>query len=74
MCTYIPWNPMNIPPPPPFVYASIGQNRGGGLYVGSLHFCVMTITDHRMPCGHVISALPLAVRWAKLKINEKVIL
>ena len=35
------------PPPPPFVHASIGQNRGGGIYAGSLHFHVVTITDHQ---------------------------
>ena len=38
-------------PPPPFVHASIGQKWGGGLYAGSLHFRVTTITDCRMPRG-----------------------
>ena len=45
---------------PPLVYASIGQKWEGGLYVGSLHFCVMTITERRMPCGRMISILSLA--------------
>ena len=46
-------------PPPPFVHASIEQNRGGGLCAG-LH--VTTTTDQRMPRGaRAISALSLAV-------------
>ena len=40
--------------------------------MGSLRFCVMTITDHRMPHGKVISALSLAFWWAKLNINKKI--
>ena len=64
MCTYIPWNPMNTSPPS-FVYASFGQNRGGG--GRSLHFYVTTITDHRMLHGCAISALSLAVWWAKFE-------
>ena len=59
-------------PPPPFVHARIGQKWGGGLYAGSLHFCVTTITDHRMPCGRAISILSPAVWQAKLEKNNKV--
>ena len=33
---------------------------------------MITITVHRMPHGRVISALSLAVWWAKLKKNVKV--
>ena len=58
--------------PPPFVHTRIGQKWGGGLYAGSLHFRVTTITDRRMPCGRVISVLSLAVWWAKLEKNDKV--
>ena len=47
--------------PPSFVHASIGQKWGGGLFPGSLQFCVTTITDRRMPRGHAISVLSLAV-------------
>ena len=54
------------------MHARIGQKWGGGLYAGSLHFRVTTITDHRMPRGHVISVLSLAVWSAKLKKNNKV--
>ena len=36
---------------PLFVYASIGRKWGGGLFLGSLHFRVTTITDRRMPCA-----------------------
>ena len=32
----------------------------------------MTITDRRMPRGHVISVLSLAVWWAKLEKKDKV--
>ena len=60
------------PPPPPFVHARIGQKWGGGLYAGSLHFRVTTITDRRMPRGRAISVLSLAVWWAKLEKNDKV--
>ena len=42
---------------PPFLHARIGQKWGGGLYAGSLHFRVTTITDRRMPCGRMISVL-----------------
>ena len=49
----------------PFVHASIGQKWGGGLYAGSLHFRVTTITNCRMPHGHTISVLSLAVWWDK---------
>ena len=52
--------------------ARIGQKWGGGLYAGSLHFRVTTITDRRMPRGRAISALSLAVWWAKLEKNDKV--
>ena len=54
------------------MHARIGQKWGGGLYVGSLHFRVTTITDRRMPRGHAISILSLAVWWAKLERNDKV--
>ena len=49
--------------PPPWCMLALGMQKwGGGLYVGSLHlFCVMTITDCRMPHGRMISALSLAV-------------
>ena len=40
---------------PPFVHARIGQKWGGGLYAGSLHFRVTTITSRRMPRGRAIS-------------------
>ena len=40
---------------------------GRDLYTGLLHFRAMTITDHRMPCGRVISVLSLAVWWSKLE-------
>ena len=58
--------------PPRFVHARIGQKWGGGLYTGSLHFHVTTITDRRMPRGRAISVLSLAVWLAKLKKNDKV--
>ena len=58
--------------PPSLVRARIGQIWGGGLFAGSLHFRVTTITDHRMPRGHMISVLSLAVWWAKLDKNDKV--
>ena len=54
------------------MHARIGQKWGGGLYAGSLHFCVTTITDRRMPRGRAISVLSLAVWWAKLEKNDKV--
>ena len=54
------------------MHARIGQKWGGGLYAGSLHFRVTTITDRRMPRGRAISALSLAVWWAKLEKNDKV--
>ena len=57
---------------PPFVHARIGQKWGGGLYAGSLHFRVTTITDRRMPRGRAISVLSLTVWWAKLEKNDKV--
>ena len=40
--------------------------------MGSLHFCVTTITNPRMPRGHVIYVLSLAVWLAKLEKNDKV--
>ena len=40
--------------------------------MGSLHFCVTTITDCRIPRGCAISILSLAVWWAKLEKNNKV--
>ena len=43
---------------------------GGGLYVGSQHFHVMTITDRRMPHGRLISVLSVAVWWVKLEKND----
>ena len=58
--------------PPPLVHARIGQKWGGGLYAGSLHSRVTTITDRRMPRGRAISVLSLAVWWAKLEKNYKV--
>ena len=54
------------------MHARIGQKWGGGLYAGSLHFRVTTITDRRMPRGRAISVLSLAVWWAKLEKNDKV--
>ena len=57
---------------PPFVHARIGQKWGGGLYAGSKHFRVTTITDRRMPYGRAISVLSLAIWWAKLEKNNKV--
>ena len=54
------------------MYARIGQKWGGGSYAGSLHFCVTTITDHRMQRGRTISVLSLAVWWAILEKNDKV--
>ena len=33
--------------PPPFVHASIGQNRGEGLFAGSWYLHVTTVTDRR---------------------------
>ena len=57
---------------PPFLHASLGQNRGGGLCAGSWHFCMTTITGRRMPRGRAISAFSLAVWWLKLEKNHKV--
>ena len=54
------------------MHARIGQKWGGGLYAGSLHFRVTTITDRRMPCGRAISVLSLTVWWAKLEKNDQV--
>ena len=54
------------------MHARIGQKWGGGLYAGSLHFRVTTITDRRMPRGRAIFVLSLAVWWAKLEKNDKV--
>ena len=54
------------------MHARIGQKWGGSLYAGSLHFRVTTITDRRMPRGRAISALSLAVWWAKLEKNDEV--
>ena len=58
--------------PPPFVHARIGQKWGGGLYAGSLHFRVTTITDRRVPRGRAISVLSLTVWWTKLEKSDKV--
>ena len=41
--------------PPPLCTLALGNSGGGDLYAGSLHFCVMTITSRRMPCGRTIS-------------------
>ena len=54
------------------MHARVGQKWEGGLYAGSLHFRVTTITDRRMPRGRTISALSLAVWWVKLEKNNKV--
>ena len=54
------------------MHARIGQKWGGGLYAGSLHCRVTTITDRRMPRGRAFSVLSLAVWWAKLEKNDKV--
>ena len=54
------------------MHARIGKKWGGGLYAGSLHFRVTTITDRRMPHGRAISVLSLAVWWEKLEKNNKV--
>ncbi len=58
--------------PPPFLYASIGEKWGGGLYSGSVHFRLTTITDRWLPHGRAISALSLAAWGAKLEKNDKV--
>ena len=50
----------------------IGQKWGGGLYAGSLHFRVTTITDRRMPRGRAMCVLSLTVWWANLEKNDKV--
>ena len=42
------------------------------VYAGSLHFCVTIITSRQTPRGCVISALSLAVWWAKFEKNDKV--
>ena len=52
---------------PPFVHASFGQKWGGGLFAGSLHFFMTTITDRWMPCGRTITVLSLAIWWVKFK-------
>ena len=57
---------------PPFLHASIRQNRGEGLCVGSWYFCVVIITDQQLPCGREISVFLLAVWWRKLEKNNKV--
>ena len=54
------------------MHTRIGQKWGGGLYAGSLHFRVTTITNRRMPRGRAISVLSLTVWWAKLEKNDKV--
>ena len=54
------------------MHARIGQKWGGGLYAGSLHFRVTTITYRRMPRGRAISTLSLAVWWEKFEKNDKV--
>ena len=54
------------------MHARIGQKWGGGLYAGSLHFRVTTITDRRMTRGCTTSVLSLAVWLAKLEKNDKV--
>ena len=53
---------------PPLVHTSTGQNRGGGLYEGSLLFRVTTV---KCRVG-AQSALFLAVWWAKFEKNDKV--
>ena len=45
---------------PLFVHANIGQNCGGGLYVGSLHYY-----QYRPECH--VGAWSLAVWWAKFE-------
>ena len=54
------------------MHANIGQKLGGGLFAGSLHFYVTTITDHRMPHGRAIFVFSLAEWWAKLEKNGNV--
>ena len=54
------------------MHARIGQKWGGGLYAGSLHFRVTTITDRQISSGRAISVFSLAVWWAKLEKNDKV--
>ena len=54
------------------MHARIGQKWGGGLYAGSLHFRMTTITDRRMPRGRAMSVLSLTVWWANLEKNDKV--
>ena len=43
---------------------------GEGAY--SCYLLVTTITDRQMPHGHAISALSLAVWWAKLEKSDKI--
>ena len=57
--------PQNPAITPTFVHASIGQQWGGGIYVGSLHFRVMTITNRQMPLVRDLCTLA-----AKLKKNK----
>ena len=56
----------------PFVHVSIGQKWGGGLYAGSLHFHVTTITYCRMPRGRAISVLSLAINFDRENQQSKV--
>ena len=39
--------------------------------MGSLHFCVMTITFSRMARGYTISVVSLTVLWIKLEIYKR---
>ena len=55
----------------PLCMLALGKT-GEGAYAWDPCICVMTITDHRMPCRCSVSALFLAVWWAKLDINEKI--
>ena len=57
---------------PPFLHASIRQNRGGGLCTGSWYFRVTTTTDRLWPRGRAISVLLLVVWWIKLEKNDEV--
>ena len=57
---------------PPFLHASMRQNRGGGLCAGSWYSRVTTITDRWSPRRRAISVLLLAIWWIKLEKNDKV--
>ena len=53
------------------MHARIGQNWGGGLCAGSLHFRVTIITNRRIQRGRAISSLSGSL-VGKLENNDKV--